>query len=474
MPTTFADLGVPDHLLEALAAGGAHEPWPIQRATLPDAMAGRDISGRAPTGSGKTIAFAIPAVMAARPPSSASRRAERRGVGSGRPEALILVPTRELAVQVERSIAPLAKAAGLRTRAVYGGANYAPQRGALRRGVQIVVGCPGRIEDMVERRDLHLEDVRLAVVDEADRMADMGFLPAVRRILDATRPDRQTLLFSATLDGDVDVLVRRYQRSPVRHEVVADPADGAAVTHLWWQAGRDQRLALTAELVRTHHPAIVFCRTRLGAERLTARLAELGVPAAAIHGDRSQVQRERALEAFTAGAVAALVATDVAARGIHVDDVGCVVHYDLPADPKDYLHRSGRTGRAGAEGVVVSLVAHEQAKAAKALQRAAGLPQGLTQPDMGALPRPTRAPVRFTAGRRPEGDTARGGWAPRASAGRGGAPAGRSRAGGPPAWRAPRAADGRRSGGAGGRRSGSPSGGPRTAPGGSRSRRRSG
>ena len=341
--STFADLGVSADLSALLARRGITEPFPIQAATLPDALAGRDVCGRAPTGSGKTLAFGlalIAGVEQARP---------------HRPHALVLVPTRELAVQVVDELTPLAATRKLRVAAVYGGTSYGVQRKALQRGPAIVVATPGRLEDLVASRAISLDGVTIAVVDEADRMADMGFLPAVRRLLDATSPGRQTLLFSATLDGDVDVLVKRYQRDPARHEV-ADHVDSGDVDHQFWNIEPSARVKATAGLIESHGSAIVFCRTRHGADRVAKQLAAVGIGAAAIHGNRTQAQRERALAAFRSGRVQALVATDVAARGIHVDDVACVVHFDPAADDKDYLHRSGRTGRAGASGTVVTLV----------------------------------------------------------------------------------------------------------------------
>jgi superfamily II DNA/RNA helicase len=358
---TFAELGVPSDLAALLAGRGITHPFPIQAATLPDALAGRDVCGRAPTGSGKTLAFGLALV-------------QRAATGRDRrPRGLVLVPTRELASQVTKELAPLAAARDLRIVAVYGGAGYDAQRKALRRGPAIVVATPGRLEDLVARRDVILDDLSIVVVDEADRMADMGFLPAVKRLLDAARPDRQTLLFSATLDRDVDVLVRRYQRQPMRHDV-GDAADRGDVEHLFWRAPRDRRVHLTAGLVKRHGRALVFCRTRHGADRLARQLTAAGIGAAAIHGSRSQPQRERALAAFKSGTVRALVATDVAARGIHVDGVPCVVHFDPAGDQKDYLHRSGRTGRAGASGTVVTLFGDEHRTAVKALQRGLGLP----------------------------------------------------------------------------------------------------
>ena len=379
MPSpTFADLGVPPELVAVLSAGGVEHPFAIQAAALPDALAGHDICGRAPTGSGKTLAFGLPIVAAL---AKAKGWSEPR-----RPRALILVPTRELASQVEESLAPLAAAVGARTASVFGGVSYTKQRAALRRGVDILVACPGRLEDLLSQGDLSLAATDLVVIDEADRMADMGFLPAVKRLLDATATPRQTLLFSATLDGDVDVLIRRYQHAPRRHQVEPDAASSGDVHHVFWRAEAGDRAALTAQLVAAHAPAMVFCRTRHGADRLTKRLAASGIVAAPIHGARSQPQRERALAAFAAGRVQALVATDVAARGIHVDDVACVIHFDAPQDAKDYVHRSGRTGRAGRDGIVVTLVGGAQAKAVRVMQRALGLPQQLTAPDLASLP----------------------------------------------------------------------------------------
>ena len=405
MPPSLAALGVPAELVDRLARRGVTDSFPIQAATLPDALAGRDVCGRAPTGSGKTLAFAIPLV--ARVPRARSRR----------PQALVLVPTRELAAQVHAEVVALAGSSGPSAVAVYGGVGFERQVSALRRGVDIVVACPGRLADLVSRRHLSLEDVGLVVIDEADRMADMGFLPEVRRLLDQVSADRQTLLFSATLDGDVDVLVRRYQRSPVRHELAPEP-DAPRSRHVFWPAERSERLGLVTRLVAQQWPAIVFCRTRHGADRLTRQLGKAGVASAAIHGDRSQGQRERALAGLANGSVQALVATDVAARGIHVDDVACVVHFDPAGDDKAYVHRSGRTGRAGAAGLVVSLVDSAAEKDARALQKALGLPVGLTAPgSLDAVPAPAAAapaPTRPPGHRRRRG----GGGTPRRAAAR--------------------------------------------------------
>jgi superfamily II DNA/RNA helicase len=387
---TFADLGVPGELCARLARRNIAEPFPIQALTLPDALAGRDICGRAPTGSGKTLAFGLP--IAAR-----VGRAEPR-----RPRALVLVPTRELAAQVAGEIQLLLPKGSGAVTAIYGGTSYGPQRRALAKGASVVVACPGRLEDLLDQGDLALDDVDLVVLDEADRMADMGFLPAVRRILDRTGPKRQTLLFSATLDSDVDDLVRRYQRKPVRHEAVAHEASIGDVEHRFMQTrSTAHRVELVAQLVRIRERALVFCRTRRGTERLVKQLKASHVTSAAIHGDRTQGQRERALAAFAAGRVSALVATDVAARGIHVDDVACVIHFDLPADPKDYIHRSGRTGRAGATGTVVALVTAEQRGAVKALQRSLGLPRELHTPDIVVARDTEPAATTMVADRRP-------------------------------------------------------------------------
>jgi len=384
---TFADLGVPADLVSVLRRRDITTPTPIQAASLADALGGADVCGCAPTGSGKTIAFGL--AMVARTLPAKPRR----------PHGLVLVPTRELAAQVAEELTALAAARRLRVVAVYGGAGYERQRRALSRGADIVVATPGRLEDLLGAGHLTLADVAFAVVDEADRMADMGFLPAVRRLLDAARRDRQTLLFSATLDGDVDVLVRRYQRNPRRHSVTRED-DGAKVEHFFWRAPRERRVELTAGLIERHDRALVFCRTRHGADRLARQLGAAGIDTAAIHGSRTQGQRERALAAFKSGSIQALVATDVAARGIHVDGVPCVVHFDPAGDHKDYAHRSGRTGRAGAAGTVVTLVADEHMAAVRTLQRAAGLPEGVDQPDVARKPAAARrAPVERTARR---------------------------------------------------------------------------
>ncbi|HSK24680.1 MAG TPA: DEAD/DEAH box helicase [Egicoccus sp.] len=373
MTTTFSELGVPAALVERLTALGITAPFPIQQLTLRDALGGRDLCGRAPTGSGKTLAFSLPIAI---------------GVGRGgpkRPRALVLVPTRELASQVSDVLAPLLAVTDRNVVTLYGGTSVGRDRQRLAKRVDVVVATPGRLEDLLQQRALTLGDVDLVVIDEADRMADMGFLPVVRRILDQTRDKRQTLLFSATLDGDVDVLVRRYQNNPARHEFDTPAEARGDVRHVFWPAERPERRKLTAKIVRETGPAIVFTRTKHGADRLAKQLAQDGISTAAIHGNRSQNQRESALARFADGRVHVLVATDVAARGIHVDDVAAVVHYDQPATDKDYVHRSGRTGRAGAEGLVVSLVGAEERKDVQKLQRDLALPEGLHDIELSLL-----------------------------------------------------------------------------------------
>lgn len=394
----FAALGVPPQLCAALARAGIAEPFPIQAATLPDCVDGRDICGKAPTGSGKTLAFGLGILSRLAAAQGGQHRGRRRD--GNRPRALILVPTRELASQVEEVLGLLAPAVGAAVTSIYGGVGYGKQLAALRRGVDVLIACPGRLEDLLERRSVDLAFVEMVVIDEADRMADMGFLPAVRRIVDHTSESRQTLLFSATLDGPVDKLVRDYQHSPVRHEVTLDEGDQGEVHHRFWSVDAGDRVAVTAEVVAARGPAIVFCRTKHGADRLTQRLTRSGITAAAIHGDRSQSQRERALEAFRSGRVDVLVATDVAARGIHVDAVPLVVHYDPPADHTDYVHRSGRTGRAGADGIVVSLLAREHVAGARKMQRQLKLDPGVSAPDVAALPA-VEVPVREVRKPRP-------------------------------------------------------------------------
>ena len=371
MSPTFAQLGVPESICRALDERGITQPFDIQAAAMADAMAGHDVCGRAPTGSGKTLAFGIPLV------ATAVRARPHR------PTALVLAPTRELADQIMTELRSFA--GGVRVAVVYGGVGYGRQMEALRRGVDILVACPGRLEDLIEQGVVSLGAVEAVVIDEADRMADMGFIPAVRRLLDQTSPDRQTMLFSATLDGDVASLTREYQYRPVRCEVGEETPDVIAADHVFWNVARAERIGVAADAIAASGSAIVFCRTRHGCDRLARQLDRAGIATAAIHGGRSQNQRTRALGEFASGRVQALIATDVAARGIHVQGVDAVIHFDAPEDHKAYLHRSGRTARAGRGGVVVSLVLPEQARETGRMQRQLGLEQPITEVDLAAI-----------------------------------------------------------------------------------------
>ena len=355
--STFADLGVPGDIVNALDKNGISAPFEIQSATIPDALNGRDVLGRAPTGSGKTLAFGIPMVT------------RLKDAKPHAPTGLILSPTRELAEQIRRELEPLAEVRGRSVTAVYGGVGFGPQRKALANGVDMLVACPGRLLDLIEQGEVRLSEVKIAVVDEADRMADMGFLPVVKKILDQTNQNRQTVLFSATLGKEVQVLTDRYQDDPVLHEVGEREPDMTRMSHRFVRIDRTEKVSLAAHEIRTHGQTIVFCRTRHGSDRVARQLKKYGVKTGVIHGRRSQSQRDNALKAFVEGRTQALVATDVAARGIHVDGVDCVVHFDPPEDDKAYTHRSGRTARAGATGVVVSFVTNEQIKDTKKLQR---------------------------------------------------------------------------------------------------------
>lgn len=368
---SFADLGVPSAIVEALGRSRIRAPFPIQAETIPDLLAGRDLIGRAPTGSGKTLAFGIPLVVA----TEQAGRARKK-----RPTALVLAPTRELAAQIADELHPLAAAVDRRTLAIYGGVGLEPQIRRLANGIDLLVATPGRLEDLIGQRAVSLAEVRHVVIDEADRMADMGFLPAVRRILDQTPPNRQTVLYSATLDGEVAKLTKAYQNDARRHEVGEATPDLTKMEHHFWLLDRKERIPLCASVVATFGRTIVFTRTRHGADRAARQLSNAGVKSVPIHGNRSQAQRRRALEDFVTGRAHALVATDVAARGIHVDAVECVVHFDPVDEDSAYVHRSGRTARAGARGVVVSFVDPSQQRLVKAMTQRLGLPQEITEP----------------------------------------------------------------------------------------------
>lgn len=361
---SFAELGVPTALVGALAERGITKAFPIQIATLPDSLAGRDVLGRGKTGSGKTLAFSLPLV--ARLTGGQRHRA--------RPSGLVLAPTRELATQIAATLEPLAAAAGLKVTTVFGGVSQNRQVAALNAGVDIVVACPGRLEDLMQQRLITLDAVRISVLDEADHMADLGFLPGVTRILAATGDTGQRLLFSATLDNGVDKLVRRFLRDPVSHSVDELDAPPPAMTHhVFHVAGAQDKKELVRLLASGTGRRILFLRTKHQARKLARQLTESGVPSVDLHGNLSQPARERNLAAFTGGDVRVLVATDIAARGVHVDEVELVVHVDPPAEHKAYLHRSGRTARAGSAGDVVTVVLPEQRSETQVLLRRAGI-----------------------------------------------------------------------------------------------------
>ncbi|WP_245597099.1 DEAD/DEAH box helicase [Jiangella gansuensis] len=362
---SFAELGVPAAVVAALADGGVSTPFPIQAATLPDTLAGRDVLGRGQTGSGKTIAFAVPTVSRL----TLSDRPRR----PGRPRALVLVPTRELANQVAAALAPLAAAMNLRTTTVFGGVGQVPQTRALRAGVDVLIACPGRLEDLIAQGHCDLGSVEVTVLDEADHMADLGFLPAVKRLLDTTPRDTQRLLFSATLDNGVDTLVRRYLTNPVMHSTAPAVAPVSTMTHHVLAVPAGDKGQVVRELAAGQTRTLLFARTKHGAKKLAKSLTAAGIPAVDLHGNLSQGARERNLAAFSAGTARVLVATDIAARGIHVDDVALVVHVDPPAEHKAYLHRSGRTARAGADGAVVTVMTPDQAGDVRTLCRQAGI-----------------------------------------------------------------------------------------------------
>ena len=370
-PTSFAELGVPEAIVGALHAARITQPFPIQAETIPDLLNGRDVIGRAPTGSGKTLAFGIPLV---------ARAANGPAAQPKRPTGLVLAPTRELAAQIADELTPLLRATDRHGLAVYGGVGLGPQIKRLAKGVDLLVATPGRLEDLIEQRAVTLAAIETVVIDEADRMADMGFLPAVRRILDQTPRREQTVLYSATLDGEVARLTAEYQNNPLRHEVGDATPDLTKVEHFFWTVPRSDRIPLCASVVATFGRTIVFTRTRHGADRAARQLSSAGVNAVAIHGNRSQAQRERALADFASGRALALVATDVAARGIHVDAVECVVHFDPPDEDSAYVHRSGRTARAGARGRVVSFVDPSQVRQVKTMKRRLTLDQEITEP----------------------------------------------------------------------------------------------
>jgi superfamily II DNA/RNA helicase len=363
----FTDLGIDQDLVDVLAKRGITTPFEIQTLAIPDGIAGRDVCGKAKTGSGKTLAFGIPMIQRI---SKAKPH---------RPTGLALVPTRELAVQVCKELEPLAATRGLTFEAIYGGSPIEKQIAALKRGVDFVVATPGRMIDLIQQEELSVADLEGVVIDEADRMADMGFMPQVEWILRRAKKDHQTLLFSATLDGMVGALISRYQTDPVTHEVASNDVTVAEMEHRFLAVHEMDRVRVAARIVEASNRTIIFSRTKWGADKLTDKLLGENVRAAAIHGDLRQAQREKALSDFQAGKVKCLVATDVAARGIHVDDVDVVIHYDPPSDAKTYVHRSGRTARAGESGVVVSLVLWNEELEIRKLLRRLGLKQPIVE-----------------------------------------------------------------------------------------------
>jgi superfamily II DNA/RNA helicase len=391
--TSFTAAGVPAPLVAALAAAGITVPFPIQAATLPDALTGRDILGRGQTGSGKTLGFCIPL----------SARLADGYTSACRPRGLVLVPTRELASQVHAVLAPLAGSVGLSVATIYGGVPQKPQVASLRDRADIVVACPGRLADLIEQGHCHLGDVEVSVLDEADHMADLGFLPVVRRLLDMTPPDGQRMLFSATLDAAVDVLARRFMSRPAHHDIGLAEAPAAMTHHLLTIAPAD-RVGVVAALAGGSGRSLVFARTRHAARRLARQLTAGGIPAAELHGDLTQGARDRNLGSFATGVVRVIVATDIAARGIHVDGIDLVIHADPPGEHKAYLHRSGRTARAGAAGTAITLQAPGQAADVRALMRKAGVaPRAATvtpsSPLLRSIAGEPVAPVKLPAAR---------------------------------------------------------------------------
>ncbi|HEX7265922.1 MAG TPA: DEAD/DEAH box helicase [Streptosporangiaceae bacterium] len=379
---SFASLGVPAPVTGVLTDAGITTPFPIQAATLPDALAGRDVLGRGRTGSGKTIAFSIPLVTALAGGHTMACR----------PRGLVLVPTRELASQVQAVLAPLAQAVGLTVVTIFGGSPQSRQVAALRARTDIVVACPGRLADLIEQGHCQLGDVEISVIDEADHMADLGFLPVVSRLLRATPPDGQRMLFSATLDKDVDVLVRRFLSEPARHAVDPVAAASDVMVHRVLTVAPADRVSVVAALAGGKNRSLIFTRTRRSAHRLARQLTAAHVPAVELHGDLGQNVRERNLASFASGAARVMVATDIAARGIHVDGIDLVIHADPPAEHKAYLHRSGRTARAGAAGVVITLQTPAQEREVRALMRKANVVP------LAAKVRPDSALLRSIAG----------------------------------------------------------------------------
>ena len=413
---SFKDLKVSPELIKQLSVADINKPFPIQKATLPDAISGKDILGRGQTGSGKTLAFGLALLT----------RLSGRHAAPMRPLALVLSPTRELAMQINDVIAPLSRSVNLNSQVVAGGLSYSKQIQALKRGVPIVVATPGRLIDLIQKKHIKLDDIEITVLDEADQMADMGFLPDVKRILDLTKPGGQRMLFSATLDKDVDSLVKKYLKNPVTHSLANEKSTAGNMTHHVLIMEQSQKDLITKQIASRKGKSIFFVRTKHGADKLAKRMNEAGVNVGALHGGKTQAQRSRVLEAFKAGHTNALVATDVAARGIHVDDVSLVVHVDAPENHKDYLHRAGRTARAGAVGTVVTLATHKQRKGVHGFAARAGvrLNESTVRPldanliKVTGAAEPSGIPIVAAHGAKSEGEGRSGGY--RGSRSRGG------------------------------------------------------
>ena len=361
---TWSDLGIDADICEVLIKRGITSPFPIQTLTIPDALSGKDVCGKAKTGSGKTLAFGIPMIQNLNLDIKASTASLR---------VLILVPTRELAVQVSEELEPIADVRGLKIAAIYGGANIETQIKTIKKGLDVVAATPGRMIDLLERNEVSVGGLEMVVIDEADRMADMGFLPQVEWILRKVERKHQTLLFSATLDGVVNSLIQRYQSDPCMHEVEAKEITVEEMTHRFLHVHERDKVKVAAAIAASTSRTLIFSNTKAGCDHLVRKLIEEGVKAQAIHGDLRQNMREKALDRFAKGDLPVLVATDVAARGIHVDDVEVVIHYDPPPDHKTYLHRSGRTARAGTKGLVVTLLLWDEELVVKRLQKRVGL-----------------------------------------------------------------------------------------------------
>ena len=370
---SFSDLGIGPAIVRELNKQGISEPFEVQKESIPDSLLGRDVCCRAPTGSGKTLAFGLPLI------------ARTRRANSKRPTSLILTPTRELAEQINSVLRPIAQAVDRDIVSIYGGVSYKKQYNALNKGVDILVACPGRLIDLLDRRALKLDDVETVVLDEADRMADMGFMEPVCEILDLCAENRQTILFSATLDEDVSELVQNYQNNPVTIEVGPKEVSIENMQHLFWTMKPHQKLRVTSEILTKCGKTMIFCKTRRGVDRLGDEMYHAEINVATLHGGLNQRQRDRALRRFTKGGAAALVATDVAARGIDIQGVNCVIHYDPPENGKAYKHRSGRTARAGADGVVISYVQRSQQRTYNKIQNEVGIKRRFQPPNVENL-----------------------------------------------------------------------------------------